>query len=311
MNTTLNMELLTQNIAELAIALKQQHNIKPTEVMNKWFEITQEHPISSIAEFEVTSDLQSGAFGKVKLAKRHETLYALKIVDINATHAHNEKMINQLIKNQSFLTSPLYLFETCKHLYIVMKFYSSGDLFEKKVVDNLYSLERSVFYISQLILALEALHSLGIIYRDLKLENVMVEDDGYLTLVDFGGSIRTNKRGKARGYFGTIPYIAPEVSSETEYTRAVDFWSAGILFSELLLDEGIFEKNAGSPTSLIKKVRRTTRNQPNAVDFVSRLLATNPKERLGYRGAKQVKKHDLFKDIDWNMLINHVYKVPE
>lgn len=171
-------------------------------------------------------------------------------------------------------------------------------------------------YVGEIILALEHLHQLGIIYRDIKLENVLLDCDGHIVLTDFGLSKEFSGNDadlRTFSFCGTIEYMAPEVvrGGPSGHDFAVDWWSVGVLTYELLTGASPFtvegERNTQSEIS-----RRILKSHPPIPDFLSppvqdfirKLLVKDPRKRLGggVNDAKELKSHPFFKDIDWKLL---------
>lgn len=171
-------------------------------------------------------------------------------------------------------------------------------------------------YVGEIILALEHLHKLGIIYRDIKLENVLLDSDGHIVLTDFGLSkeFSCNETDlRTFSFCGTIEYMAPEVvrGGPSGHDFAVDWWSVGVLTYELLTGASPFtvegERNTQSEIS-----RRILKSHPPIPDFLSspvqdfirKLLVKDPRKRLGggLGDATELKSHPFFKDINWKLL---------
>lgn len=170
-------------------------------------------------------------------------------------------------------------------------------------------------YIAEVVLALEQLHQLGIIYRDIKLENILLDGDGHIVLSDFGLSkiLTAENEYRAHSFCGTLEYMAPEIirTGPPGHDSAVDWWSVGVLTFELLTGASPFATSDGqSQQSEIS--RRIQKEQPlipssfspHARDFVLKMLEKNPKRRLGgnHRDASEIKDHPFFNGINWQEL---------
>lgn len=168
--------------------------------------------------------------------------YAIKVVEkaahrINMASLLNEKKI-LLQVTHPFIIGLHYVFETKKRLFFVMDYMRCGDL-NKMLRDKGHFKESAVkFYTAQIVLAIGCLHEKHIIYRDLKLENVLMQNDGYVNLADFGLSKFLDEEGvnkqRADTFCGTRPYLAPEIINGTKYDRNVDWWALGIMTYEML-----------------------------------------------------------------------------
>jgi serine/threonine protein kinase len=164
------------------------------------------------------------------------------------------------------------------------------------------------FYIAELVLALSHLHqNIGVVYRDLKPENCLLDADGHLLLTDFGLSKVSSEGSRCSSLLGTPGYMAPEVliGDGSEYGAEVDWWGVGILAFELLTGNLPFEGN--SPEKVKQKIQKRKLQLPSylsgdAKDFIIRLLRKEPRRRLGYNLSKDlstIKRHRFFRKIDW------------
>lgn len=181
--------------------------------------------------------LGKGAFGTVILVEKKDNkhLYALKSInkeDIikkkQLEHTKTEKMILEHI-NYPFLVNLAYAFQTASNLHFAMQFMRGGELFQHLSVARKFDEQRALFYAAEISLALGHLHSKDIIYRDIKLENVLMDEEGHVSLTDFGMAKIVKEDQTAMTFCGTPEYIAPEVLKGKGYTRAADWWSLGIL----------------------------------------------------------------------------------
>jgi len=218
---------------------------------------------------------------------------------------HTTTERNVMVKlEHPFLTKLHFAFQDDSNLYFVMDFINGGELFHHLRRERKFSEERTRFYASEIISALTYLHNRGIVYRDLKPENVLLGRDGHIVVTDFGlakEGLHDNERTETRA--GTPEYLAPEVIKGEKYTKSVDWWAVGIL---------VFEMLTGSPPfvdsdiqKLFQKVMSGDIKFPDsisqdAVDFVSQLLLRDTSKRLS--DPDKIKSHSWFKVIDWAKL---------
>jgi protein-serine/threonine kinase len=129
-----------------------------------------------------------------------------------------------------------FAFQDKTHLYMIMEFVNGGELFYHICESGKFTEERAKFYASELILALEYLHGQGIVYRDLKPENVLIDREGHVKLTDFGLSKDglQDQNNMTDSFVGTTEYLAPEIIKDKSYSYSVDFYSLGILVYEML-----------------------------------------------------------------------------
>lgn len=155
----------------------------------------------------------------------------------------------------------------------------------------------------------------NIIYRDVKLENILLDKDGHVVLTDFGLSkLLARKDALAQSFCGTIEYMAPEVCNQgVGHGLVIDWWSIGVLCVELYTGTSPFAKENDESSSQADTAQRIKEEEPNigsqmrgdALDLVKKLLVKDPEERLGFReGAIELKRHPFFKNINWEDLKN-------
>lgn len=276
-----------------------------------------------ITDFSVIRKLGSGSFGKVILAqtKKDDHLYAIKVIDKRAVikgkhfqYVHNEKRILQSL-NFPFVVYLKYFFVDFNFLYFVMPFVPGGDFYDylqehKPLVES-----HAKFYICQLVLALEYLHYLELIHRDVKPENIMLDAFGYIKLADFGQCIRCYRNDKAWTLTGTPEYMAPEIIKAVGYSYAVDWWALGITLYEMCAGRRPFKHS--STTKLYKIIVQLSYEIPptftkHLTSLVKQLLANSSVKRIGggEKDAKEVKAHAWFKNTDWLGILNRTLTAP-
>jgi len=167
------------------------------------------------------------------------------------------------------------------------------------------------FIAAQLILALHHFHTHNIIYRDMKLENILVDKDGYILLADFGLCKLLPPSSRTDTMCGTPDYMAPEVACENEYTNAVDWWGLGVIMFELTV--GVTPFAGPNIAVVLDNIVSKTVNYPPFFDqplriIIDALLAKNPKKRL--QDVTEMKKYTFFKNLDWEKLLVKKLKPP-
>lgn len=176
-------------------------------------------------------------------------------------------------------------------------------------------------YIAEVVLALEQLHQLGVIYRDIKLENILLDKDGHIVLTDFGLSKKydSTSEGRAYSFCGTLEYMAPEIirSGNDGHDIAVDWWSVGVLTYELLTGSSPFtateQQNLQNDIShRLQKICEKFTLSDAVKDFITKMLHKDPKKRLGgnSKNATEIKEHPFFTEINWNDLKAKTLKSP-
>lgn len=268
-----------------------------------------------VDDFTLLNVIGIGSFGKVLLVRKkdNQRVYAMKILHKKAIverneveHTRSEKSI--LMKLECpFLVRLHYSFQTPHKLYFVMDYVNGGELFFHLQKEKQFSEDRVRFYGAEIVAGVEYLHSAGVIYRDLKPENLLLTNEGHLVMTDFGLS----KEGlhdpddRTATFCGTPEYLAPEILEGKEYGKAVDWWSFGTVLYELLTGlppfyaEDVQKMYKMIMTSDIEIPEGLT---PEAGDLLKRLLDRNPKTRL--QDPDEIKQHPFFSPIDFELLMN-------
>jgi len=272
----------------------------------------------TLDDLEVIGTLGVGGFGRVELVKCRNKLskaLALKclkkqhIVETQQQeHVYSEKNILMHTKH-NFITRLYKTFKDKKYIYMLMEASLGGELWTILRDRGWFDDNTTRFYIACVVSAFEYLHGHGIIYRDLKPENLLLDKDGYIKMVDFGFSKNVENGRKTWTFCGTPEYVAPEIILNKGHDRAVDFWALGILMYELLAGTPPFTASDPMKTYNIilrgfdqidvpRHVNRT------AVTLMKRFCRENPVERIGYQkdGVNDIKKHRWFQGFDWEGL---------
>ncbi|XP_003707740.1 AKT serine/threonine protein kinase [Megachile rotundata] len=276
----------------------------------------------TLENFEFLKVLGKGTFGKVILCREKATghLYAIKIlrkeVIIRKDEVAHTLTENRVLRttNHPFLISLKYSFQTADRLCFVMEYVNGGELFFHLRRSRVFGEDRTRFYGAEIISALGYLHSQGIIYRDLKLENLLLDKDGHIKIADFGLCKEDITYGRTTKTFcGTPEYLAPEVLEDIDYGRAVDWWGVGVVMYEMICGRlPFYNKDHEKLFTLIimEEVRfpRTISNE--AKDMLGGLLIKDPSKRLGGgpNDAKEIMDHAFFSSIDWYDLVQK--KIP-
>lgn len=296
------------------------------ETMSKEQDSRRQSGEMSMGSFRLLSVLGRGHFGKVILAQYKPTneyfaIKALKKGDIIARDEVDsllsEKRIFEVANaiRHPFLVNLFACFQTDQHVCFVMEYAAGGDLM-MHIHADVFTEPRAVFYAACVVLGLQYLHENNIIYRDLKLDNLLLDTEGYVKIADFGLCKEGMGWGDRTGTFcGTPEFLAPEVLTETSYTRAVDWWGLGVLIFEMLVGESPFpgEDEGEVFDSIVNdEVRYPRTLSLEAIALMRRLLRKNPERRLGSseRDAEDVKKQAFFRNVNWEQLLLRKVKPP-
>ncbi|KAI9137183.1 kinase-like domain-containing protein [Paraphysoderma sedebokerense] len=287
-----------------------------------------------IADFDFHCVLGKGNFGKVLLCSHRPTkkLYAIKIIP--KSHGPNaiasaqvESKVLRSIKHP-FIVGLHFAFQNQERLYLVMEYVNGGDLYFHLSHERKFTERRVRFYAAEMLLALQSIHGKGLVYRDLKLENILLSKDGHIKIADFG---LCGKEGiESEILSGTIEYFAPELFRGSPFTFAADWWAYGIVLFGILhffdltcckiglkivstlsleLLCGFHPFYHAIPEHLCTLITSAPLTfppdiSPVAKNFLSRLLTRDPEKRLGSGpwGSKEIQDHPFFEGLDWNKL---------
>ena len=278
----------------------------------------------TLNDFKLLKVLGRGTFGKVVLVqyKLTKKYYAMKIMkkDVilesgQVTNTLLEKNILQNL-NYQFLVGMDFCFQTQERIYFVMNFIRGGELFKHLLNCKFFPEEKAKFYSAIVGLALEYLHTHGIVYRDIKPDNILIDEDGYLKLADFGMAKMLKDQEKAFSLCGTPEYFSPEIITREGHNKAADWWSYGILLYEMLFGiPPFYSKNTEKMFDLITKAElkfpKKIEVSEDAKDLIKKLLIKNQDLRLGSEGGfETIKKHSFFKGFDFKALEEKKLEAP-
>ena len=278
----------------------------------------------ALTDFEMLKVLGKGTFGKVMLSKEKGTqdLYAVKILKKDTilakdevAHTMTENAVLQETKHP-FLTALKCSFQTPELLVFVMEYVSGGELFFHLSREKIFSEDRTRFYTAQISHAMTYLHTKGVIYRDLKLENLLLDAKGNIKITDFGLCKKEMEFGTTTSTFcGTPEYLAPEVLEDNDYDRAVDWWGTGVVMYEMICGHlPFYNRNHEVLFDLIlhEEIKLPDHLSANAKDILAKILVKDPKHRLGSstRDGEEVMEHPFFAPLDFDKLLRGELKPP-
>lgn len=277
----------------------------------------------SVTDFKIIRVIGKGSFGKVFLTRHAAGIFAMKVLKKSnivkrnqVEHTKTERSVLGYVRHP-FVVGLHAAFQTKDKLFFVLDYCAGGELFCHLQKLGKFTEARARFYTAELCLALEHVHAYGVVYRDLKPENVLLDSRGHIRLTDFGLSkegVTSHHKG-AHSFCGTPEYLAPEILARRGHGRAVDWWSLGALLYEMVtglppfysrdreqLFQGIKNGNLTYPQYLSGDCRTLLRG----------LLKREPSERLGSgpSDANEIKQHRFFCSVDWDALLDGSVSAP-
>lgn len=267
-----------------------------------------------LEDFKFQRTLGTGSFGRVHLvqSKHNQRFYAVKVLKKaqvikmkQVEHTNDERKMLAFVKHP-FLITLWGTFYDSKNLYMVMDFVEGGELFSLLRKSQRFPNPVAKFYAAEVALALDYLHTLNIIYRDLKPENLLLDRHGHVKITDFGFAKLVPDITWT--LCGTPDYLAPEVVASKGYNKSVDWWSLGILIFEMLCGFTPFW-DSGSPMKIYEnilkgKVKYPPYIHPDAQDLLSKLITADLTKRYGnlVGGSKDIMNHAWFAEVTWDRL---------
>ncbi|KAJ3286824.1 RAC-alpha serine/threonine-protein kinase [Borealophlyctis nickersoniae] len=278
----------------------------------------------TIADFEIHKVLGRGKFAKVLLCSRKSTskVYAIKVLDkfSEDDDCYNPGKESAILRSvqHPFIVGLHYAFQSKERLYLVMEYVNGGELYFHVSNFGRFSEERVRFYGAELLLALEYLHEKDVVYRDLKLENILLAKDGHVKITDFGLSKQEDVNdddSDTVSVVGTLEYLAPEVLQGLENSFAADWWAYGVVLFEMLCGFHPFysdDREMIRENIITAEVEYPGHVSDDAMDLIARLLCRTPAKRLGCgpEGGKEIMGHDFYIGVDFDRLLKKEIEVP-
>ncbi|RDL39966.1 Protein kinase C [Venustampulla echinocandica] len=266
--------------------------------------------------FNFLAVLGKGNFGKVMLAetKQSKQLYAIKVLkkefiiendEVESTRSEKRVFLIANKERHPFLLSLHACFQTETRVYFVMEYISGGDLM-LHIQRGQFGTKRAQFYAAEVCLALKYFHENGVIYRDLKLDNILLTLDGHIKIADYGLCKEEMYFGSTTSTFcGTPEFMAPEILLDKKYGRAVDWWAFGVLIYQMLLQQSPFrgeDEDEIYDAILADEPLYPIHMPRDSVSILQKLLTREPDQRLGSgpTDAQEIMSQPFFRNINWD-----------
>ncbi|TVY39972.1 Serine/threonine-protein kinase [Lachnellula occidentalis] len=268
----------------------------------------------NLNHFRLLRVVGKGAFGKVRIVERKDTglTFALKYIRkdevVRSESVRNilreRRMLESL--NYQFICNMRYSFQDIEYMYLVVDLMSGGDL-RFHISRKTFTEDAVRFWIAELGCALRYIHGQGIIHRDVKPDNVLLDTEGHIHLADF--NVASDYTGKAlTSKSGTLAYLAPEVYAGTGYGPGADWWSLGVLFYECIYNKRPFE--GGTQSALSASIKKANPNFPvtappvsmPCLHAISSALEEDPRKRMGSKSFESFTDNPFFRSLDFEAL---------
>jgi len=347
LQTAKNLEWneIISRIDSLNICDKEKQKIKKEIYKQEVIKFRKAREKQSIRDYESIAIIGRGAFGEVHVCREKKTdkIYAIKkikkdvlVLKNQIIHVLNEQILMSRAKSP-WIVELKASFQEDDYLYLVMEYLPGGDLMNLLIKKDILTESEAKFYISELILAIESIHKLDCIHRDIKPDNILIDKTGHIKLSDFGlakisDKLYEKENEKYKNYInekankdleqekmthnknfscvGTAYYVAPEVLNKKGYDKEIDWWSVGIIFFEMLVGYAPFCSKETSEVCYkvlnwkkYLKIPNKIKISNEAQDLIFKMI-NNSNNRLGKNGAEEIKKHPFFNGIDWDNIRN-------
>ena len=334
---------ILEHINMLQICPEEKQKIKKEIYNQEVIKYRKAREKQSIRDYESLAIIGRGAFGEVHVCREKKTgkIYAIKkikkqvlIIKNQIRHVINEQIIMSKASTP-WIVELKASFQEGDYLYLVMEYLPGGDLMNLLIEKDILTEKEAKFYISELILAVESIHNLDCIHRDIKPDNILIDKNGHIKLSDFGLAKISDKlyekedekyknflknksndkntkmtHNKNFSCVGTAYYVAPEVLKKSGYDKDIDWWSVGIILYEMLVGYAPFCSKETTEVCYkvlnwknYLKIPKKIKLSEEVKDLIFKMIK-NSDDRLGKNGAEEIKKHPFFKDVDWDNIRN-------
>ena len=334
---------ILKHINLLQICPEEKQKIKKEIYNQEVIKYRKAREKQSIRDYESLAIIGRGAFGEVHVCREKKTgkIYAIKkikkqvlIIKNQIRHVINEQIIMSKASTP-WIVELKASFQEGDYLYLVMEYLPGGDLMNLLIEKDILTEKEAKFYISELILAIESIHNLDCIHRDIKPDNILIDKNGHIKLSDFGLAKISDKlyekedekyknflknksndkntkmtHNKNFSCVGTAYYVAPEVLKKSGYDKDIDWWSVGIILYEMLVGYAPFCSKETTEVCYkvlnwknYLKIPKKIKLSEEVKDLIFKMIK-NSDDRLGKNGAEEIKKHPFFKDVDWDNIRN-------
>ncbi|ESZ94296.1 hypothetical protein SBOR_5292 [Sclerotinia borealis F-4128] len=269
----------------------------------------------SLNHFRLLRVVGKGAFGKVRIVERKDTGLTFALKYIRKDEVVRQESVRNIIRerrmlehlNHPFICNLRYSFQDIEYMYLVVDLMNGGDL-RFHISRKTFTEEAVQFWIAELGIALKYIHKQGIIHRDVKPDNVLLDSEGHIHLADFNVASDYTSHRLLTSKSGTLAYLAPEVYKGCGYGPGADWWSLGVLFYECIYNKRPFE--GSTQTTLAAQITKASPNFPvtspavsmPCLHAISSALEEDPTKRMGSAGFETFTDNPFFRPLDFEAL---------
>ena len=331
----LEMNSIFSKIDSLNVSTQKKDQIRQEILSQEAAKYRKLREKQSIRDYTSLAIIGRGAFGEVHVCREKKTGQIVAVKKIRkdvlmmknqVIHTRNEQLFMSRVKSP-WIVELKASFQEDDFLYLVMEYLPGGDFMNLLIKKDILTEQEARFYIAELILAIESIHKLDCIHRDIKPDNILIDKLGHIKLSDFGlakvsekifdtnnnninEEYKSNTHQKNYSCVGTAYYVAPEVLNKKGYGPEIDWWSVGVIFFEMLIGYAPFcSKHTNEVCQKVLnwkkflKIPSKKKVSKEAQDLIFKLI-NNSNERLGIRGADEIKNHPFFKGVNWDNIRN-------
>ena len=331
----LEMNSIFSKIESLNVSTQKKDQIRQEILSQEAAKYRKLREKQSIRDYTSLAIIGRGAFGEVHVCREKKTGQIVAVKKIRkdvlmmknqVIHTRNEQLFMSRVKSP-WIVELKASFQEDDFLYLVMEYLPGGDFMNLLIKKDILTEQEARFYIAELILAIESIHKLDCIHRDIKPDNILIDKLGHIKLSDFGlakvsekifdtnnnninEEYKSNTHQKNYSCVGTAYYVAPEVLNKKGYGPEIDWWSVGVIFFEMLIGYAPFcSKHTNEVCQKVLnwkkflKIPSKKKVSKEAQDLIFKLI-NNSNERLGIRGADEIKNHPFFKGVNWDNIRN-------
>ena len=271
-----------------------------------------------LSDLNFVCKLGAGSFGQVSLVKNKKTnfIYSIKAISIDqiiSNHLTETLLLEKRILlsiDHPFIVKLVKSLKDRKYIYLIEEFIKGKELYEVFTEnDDEFTTEQAQFYSASMLIAINYLHQNKIIYRDFKMENIMVCENGYIKIVDFGTAKILKDEDRTTTIIGTPHYMAPELIMGEGYSFQIDYWSIAVCIYEFITGKYPFGEEDDNPRQIYDSILNDRLQFPPEIDndvnfklLMVQMLNKSPLTRLNK--FEQIKKHNWFKEFNWEALEN-------